>query len=307
LGRAHHRVLAAQGYETVSFDPRPSPDGIQYYPGSILDLANVEAAVDGADVVFHFAGLLGTSELLSQSPEAVDVNVKGTANVMEACRRRGVRTVFYPTKPNDWLNTYSITKKAGEEFARLYASQFGMDVRILRWLNAYGPGQKAYPVRKAVPLMILQGLHDLDIEIWGTGEQTVDLIYTADLARNTVLYTLNNNGDATVRDTGNTLRMTVNELASLIHDMTGSQAGLRHLPMRAGEDLGKPVRLLPGKTAADLLGVADTTTPIELGMAATITYYRDLPIEDRLKALQFYGAIPEGSISAAPAALSVAS
>jgi hypothetical protein len=41
--------------------------------------------------------------------------------------------------------------------------------RVLRWLNAYGPGQKLYPIRKAVPVMILQALHDLDVEVWGIG------------------------------------------------------------------------------------------------------------------------------------------
>jgi UDP-glucose 4-epimerase len=135
-------------------------------------------------------------------------NINGTVNVLHACVRHGVQTVFYPTKPNEWLNTYSITKKAGEEFAQLYAQTRGLDVRVLRWLNAYGPRQKLYPIRKAVPVMILQALHDLDVEVWGTGDQPVDLIHTEDLARNTVQYTLADNIDSTVRDAGNTVRMT---------------------------------------------------------------------------------------------------
>ena len=289
LGKALGHYLAIHGYRTIAFDTGyPADDSQDFRRGSILNVDDLDAAIVGVDLVFHLAGCLGTTELLSRSQEAVDVNIKGTVNVLEACVRHGVQTVFYPTKPNDWLNTYSITKKAGEEFAQLYACTRGLDVRILRWLNAYGPGQKLYPIRKAVPVMILQALHGLDIEVWGTGEQPVDLIHTEDLARNTVLYTLASNIDSTVRDAGNTVRMTVNEMAQLILRLTRSKSRIVHRPMRAGEDQHKPVQLLPGPSGADLLGVADKTTPIEEGMAGTIDYYTKLPPTRLQSALTFY-------------------
>ena len=136
--------------------------------------------------------------------------------MLEACYHEGVSTVFYPTKPNVWLNTYTITKKAAEDFGKIYSQYKGLDVRMLRWFNAYGPGQKAFPIRKAIPLFINQALANKDIEIWGNGEQKVKLIYSEDLARNSVLYTLKENVDSTVRDTGNNVEMSVNELATLI-------------------------------------------------------------------------------------------
>ena len=68
-------------------------------------------ALRETNVVFHLAGIVGTTELLSRNFEAIDTNIKGTVNVLDACIRHGVGTVFYPTKPNVWLNTYSITKK----------------------------------------------------------------------------------------------------------------------------------------------------------------------------------------------------
>lgn len=288
LGKAIRRHLEAQGFEAVSFDTAYRPKDDKHLRGSILNPDEVSAAVSGADVVFHIAGVLGTTELLSQNASAVEVNVLGTVNVLEACKLHGVQTIFYPTKPNDWLNTYSITKKAGEEFARMFALVHGMDVRILRWLNAYGPGQKAFPVRKAVPLMILQGLHHIDLEIWGDGDQPVDLIHTDDLARNSVLYTVTDCGDHATRDTGNTVRMTVNELAKLILRLTNSKAEVKYSSMRLGEDARKPVSLLSGPTAADILGLTDSTKPIEEGMAETVEYYAKLPSRQRHASLAFY-------------------
>jgi len=289
LGKALGRYLALRGYEAIPFDSGyPAESSQEHRRGSILNPDDLDAAIVGMDVVFHLAGCLGTTELLSRNQEAIDVNIKGTVNVLDACVRHGVQTVFYPTKPNDWLNTYSITKKAGEEFAQLYAQTRGLDVRILRWLNAYGPGQKLYPIRKAVPVMILQALHGLDVEIWGTGDQPVDLIHTEDLARNTVQYTLADNIDSTVRDAGNTVRMTVNEMAALILRLTGSKSHVIRRPIRAGEDQNKPVQLLPGASAVDLLGLAADTRPIEQGMAETIEYYAKLPPGRLQSALAFY-------------------
>lgn len=122
LGKTLRHYLAIRDYQTIAFDTGyPADDSQDFRRGSILNVEDLDAATVGVDLVFHLAGCLGTSELLSRGQEAVDINIKSTVNVLEACVRHGVQTVFYPTKPNDWLNTYSITKKAGEEFAQLYA------------------------------------------------------------------------------------------------------------------------------------------------------------------------------------------
>ena len=161
-------------------------------------------------------------------------------------------------------------------------------MRILRWLNAYGPGQKAFPVRKAVPLMVIQAIENKDIQIWGDGEQKVFLIYSEDLARNTVLYTLKPNIDSVVRDTGNVVEMTVNSLANLIIKLSNSKSKIKHLPMRLGEDPSKLLEYISEPTASDILGVSDQTTPIEKGMSDTIEYYKQLSPQRRIDALKFY-------------------
>ena len=160
LGKAMHRYLADNGYDAYNFDTGHGTKN--HIQGSVLNYEEIRAAVSGIDVVFNIAGLLGTTELLDKNIEAIDVNIKGAVNVLEACYHEGVSTVFYPTKPNVWLNTYTITKKAAEDFGKIYSQYKGLDVRMLRWFNAYGPGQKAFPIRKAIPLFINQALANKD-------------------------------------------------------------------------------------------------------------------------------------------------
>lgn len=117
--------------------------------------------------------------------------------------------------------------------------------------------------------------------MYGNGEQPVFLTYVDDVVRNIALYTLDQKYDATIRDTGNSIQMSVNEMAGMIRRLTKSKAGIRHLPMRAGEDVGKIIEPLPGPTAA-------ATTPIESGMSATVEHYAKLPPERLTQALKFY-------------------
>lgn len=286
LGKALSKYLIENNYDVSIFDSGNTTQN--HIQGSIVNYDEIKSAVKDMDVVFHLAGLLGTTELMKQNILAIDLNIKGTVNVLEACHSEGVSRVFLPTKPDRWLNTYTITKKASEQFAQLYAKYKGLDVRILRWLNAYGPGQKAFPIRKAVPIMVIQAIENKDIEIWGDGTQTVYMNYSEDLARNTVLYTIKENIDSTVRDTGNIIEMSVNNLAQLILKLSKSDSKITHLPMRLGEDPTKHLEPLPGQTAAAILGVDTQTTPIEIGMSATISYYQKLSPQIRIDALKFY-------------------
>ena len=288
VGAEITRVLRGRGLRVSTFDTRYGDEDPLHRRGSVLEQSDVDKAVVGMDVVFHLAGVLGTSELVERSVDAIRVNVIGTVQVLEACRRSSVSRVFYPTKPNNWNNTYSITKRAAEDFCRMYGKLHGLDVRILRWLNIYGPGQRMQPVRKAVPVMILQALHGRPVDVFGSGEQLVHLSYIDDVVRDTVEYVLRDGRDLRTRDTGNTVAMTVLELANRIIQAVGSDSTVRHLEMRPEEDEREPIRPLDTETAADLTGACGMTTAVEEGLTRTIAHYRDMPVDLRRRALDRY-------------------
>ena len=86
----------------------------------ILDAQSLRASTVGADRVYHLAGKLGTSELDDEVLAGIQINIIGAVNVFAASIENCVPVVFYPSKPDVWLNTYTITKFASKQFAQLY-------------------------------------------------------------------------------------------------------------------------------------------------------------------------------------------
>ena len=161
----------------------------RYVYADIRNLHSLLRAFDGCEEVYHLAGILGTSELIAVSSLACETNIVGANNVMDACRMAGVKRVYNVAKPHfDGYdeNSYTLTKHAGELVGRLYQAKYGMEVATVRWLNAVGPHQHLYPVRKFLPMMILCCMFDRDLEVYGDGSQTIDPIDVDDLSRFTV-------------------------------------------------------------------------------------------------------------------------
>jgi len=225
---------ASQARCDARFGARFGAGRVRALRGDILDPATLRAGFRGADEVYHMAGRLGTSELDDDIPAAIAANVTGAVHVFDAAIAAGVPSVFYPSKPNVWLNTYTITKVAAEQFAELYTRRGDLRVCSLRYFNAYGPHQALAPVRKIVPTFAVQALRRLPLGVYGDGAQTVDMILAADLARITVDL-LRSGHRGPPLDCGRGVALTVNAVAEAVNAHLGNAAGVRHLPMRRGE------------------------------------------------------------------------
>lgn len=200
----------------------------------ILDRASLRHLFHGADEVYHLAGKLGTSELDNNVVAGIEANVIGAVNVFEACLAANVPSVFYPSKPNVWLNAYSITKFASEQFAQLYMQTRGVRINSLRYFNAYGPNQATGPVRKIIPVFACLASRGLPLEIFGDGEQVVDMIFAEDIGEITVDFMRSGYKGAPV-DCGRGIGLTVNKVAADVNRHFGNKAGVQYLPMRRGE------------------------------------------------------------------------
>lgn len=279
------------------------PPNCRYVYADIRNLASLLMAFKGADEVYNLAGILGTSELLMIPALAAEVNIGGAANVLDACRILGVKRVYNVAKPffdSFAENAYTATKHAGELYGQMYREQFGMEIATVRWLNAVGPHQHLYPVRKFVPMMVLLALYGYDLEVYGDGQQSIDPIDTRDLSRFTVHACRNLGRSEQVVDLGSGVDVTCQEAAELILDSVrvhaleqrwapnagAFRARIVNVPMRDGEK--------PGCTLK-----ADMTYWQEQGMMpeysfadsvrAVIQYIEELPEHVRLNALAYYG------------------
>jgi UDP-glucose 4-epimerase len=293
LGRAIVAELTAAGcrvrvVDASAADLTTDPGStVEHVSASILDRDALAGACADADAVYHLAGKLGTSELDADVEGAVEVNVLGTVRLLEAAADAGIRRVFYPTKPNVWENVYTITKHASERLAAFYHQSGRVEVASLRYFNAFGPGQSLGPIRKIVPTFAALALRGRPLQIFGDGEQVVDMVFSRDLGRLTVAFTNCESLPDSACDCGTGVGMTVNEVATEINALTGNTAGIRHVPMRSGEDPGTE---LVADTSEMLRRVGEFPfTPWRTGLEETLEWYAGLPTTALDNALRHHG------------------
>lgn len=224
IGRATIAAAAAAGHAAGSFDRSDGND-------ILGDLSGLQ----DADAVIHLAGVLGTAELFDTPQLAVDVNVTGTLRILEWCRAHRAAYVGI-SMPPVFPSVYTATKTAAVRLASAYHHAYGIPVSHVRAFNAYGPGQAHGPghPQKIVPTFATLAWRGEPVPVWGSGEQLVDLVHADDVAR-MLIDALRVGGDDVTFDAGTGTGVTVNEVAARVLDITGSQAGVARLPMRAGE------------------------------------------------------------------------
>jgi UDP-glucose 4-epimerase len=174
-------------------DPR-----VRLIQGDILRIEDLRAALEGVDFSFHLAAAW-LLECLEKPRFAIDVNIMGTFNVLEACRDLGIKRLVFSSSASVYGNAvtipmeedhpfnnrtlYGATKIAGEQLCRAFYEMYGLNYVGLRYMNVYGPRQDYKSAYTVVIMKILdrieQGLPPL---IFGDGSQSYDFIYVEDAA-----------------------------------------------------------------------------------------------------------------------------
>ena len=155
----------------------------------------------GMDVVVHLAGIAPLPESQINPVNAYDNNVIGTLNVLESCKKHGVKKVIFSSTSAVYENSktyplaedtgfenpdliYSMTKLACENLCSSYVKNYDMDITVIRFFNVYGPNQDH--LRKQPPLLgyitkcLLENKNPV---FYSSGEQKRDYIYVDDVSR----------------------------------------------------------------------------------------------------------------------------
>ena len=241
------------------------------------------------DEVFHLACPASPVHYQKNPVRTIRTCVQGTLNMLDMCREVGARILIastsevygdpltHPQVESYWGNVnpigpracYDEGKRCAEALATSYASQYGVQVRIARIFNTYGPRMHENDGR-VVSNFVVQALSGKPLTIFGDGKQTRSFCYVSDLVEGFVRLMASEHGCDPV-NLGNPRESTMIELATLIKQMTGSPSEIIH------EHLPKddPVRRNPDITRAKkLLGGWGPKVPLEEGIAATIAYFR---------------------------------
>lgn len=267
--------LLRKGHEVTNLDVMKPVYGEKhrFVYGSIMNGSLINRLSKGKDLILHLAGILGTNETVLHPIITTKVNLLGTLNILEAAKKNSVKLLAV-SKPNPWLNPYTITKIASESYCLMYQKEFSVDVRVVRWYNVYGPRQQVLKdYHKAVPTFILKALRNEEIPVYGTGKQTTDHIYVRDTIEATMAVVNAKGMISETVDIGSGEEISVNDLAKEIIKQTKSNSKLKYLPMRRGED--QHTRIKADLRALKRITGYEPKTTIEEGIKETIKFYKE--------------------------------
>lgn len=216
----------------------------------VMDLALLIRETQGATEWYDLVGLLGTSdatELGSYPGVALDINVKGFLNQVEAMQINRVERMFHPSKNRFDVregtahglseNWYTATKVMSEIVAFWARRSRGQMITTGRLLNVSGPCQHLGPTRKLFPLSIVCGILDIDFSVYGDGKQLISFIHPDDCARLCIDIMRRDSMQDPVPfiDLGTEASVSVIDLVSKIKARLASESQILFLPMRTGE------------------------------------------------------------------------
>ena len=247
-GRAGVRVL-----DNLRSGFRHNLAGLQheFIEGSVVDRDAVRRAVSGVDFVFHLAAMISVPESMQNPIECNEINARGTLIVLEEAARAGVRKLVLsssaaiygddPTVPKietmrpEPKSPYAITKLDGEYYCKMFADEGRLHTACLRYFNVFGPRQDPKSqYAAAVPIFIDRALKNEPIVIFGDGEQTRDFIFVKDVVAANAFFATDSPAGG-VFNVAYGQRLSINALAAMICDVTGSRSEIRHAAPRAGD------------------------------------------------------------------------
>jgi dTDP-glucose 4,6-dehydratase len=244
--------------------------------------------VDGpVDCVFHWASPASPIDYLEWPIPTLKVGALGTHNALGLAKAKGAKFVLastsevygdpleHPQTEGYWGNVnpvgprgvYDEAKRFAEAITMAYHRYHGLDTKIVRIFNTYGPRMRINDGR-AVPTFIAQALRGEDVTIFGSGTQTRSFCYISDLVDG-ILKLMDSNLNDPV-NIGNPHEMSIEEMARLIIRMTGSPSRVVFKPLPTDD----PKVRQPDITRAQTLLGWEPTVPLEEGLTSTIEYFR---------------------------------
>jgi len=213
--------------------------------GSIADVELLDRLMEGADYVWLLAALW-LYECVHEPRSAIEINVVGTFNVLDAARRAGVKKVVYSSSasvygdavftpmtedhPFNNRTLYGATKIAGEQFFRAYHEQHGLDYVGLRYMNVYGPRMDYKGTYVSVIMKVLDKIDAGERPvIFGDGSQAYDFVHAADCARANILAMKSDATDVNL-NVGTGVKTTIKELVDVLLEETGGEIEPEYRP-----------------------------------------------------------------------------
>lgn len=250
--------LVSIGYEVHVIDNLTTGDPGRLHSEAILHVADVNSQQTSAyisvlkpEVVFHLAAQADVQRSIMEPGLDAEANIMGTLNILEACRKSGVRKIVFASTSGVYGNLeksqiteeddvnpisyYALSKLTGERYIQLYEHFFGLQYTILRYGNVYGPGQTAKGEGGVVAVFGERLRQGAPFHIFGDGQQTRDFIYVKDVVEANIASIEHGDGNILHVSTGN--GHSVNTLVDHICKLHPNPIDVNYLPPKSGDIL----------------------------------------------------------------------
>lgn len=246
-----------------------------------------------ADIILNFACPASPRQYQSDPVRTIETNFLGIINLLHLAKKNKSRLIqastsevygdpqFSPQPENYWGNVnpigirscYDEGKRAAETLCFDYRRQYGVDTRVVRIFNTYGP-RMAVGDGRVVSNFIVQALRGNDITIYGEGNQTRSFCYVDDLIEAIMRMSILKNNPDTPINIGNDGEFTMNELAKIVIEITGSRSNIIHTPLPSDD----PKQRKPDLTLAKKILNWSPRIQLREGIENTISYFRNIDL-----------------------------
>jgi nucleoside-diphosphate-sugar epimerase len=260
---------------------------IEFDRSDIRDYKSVAGALADADVVFHLAAIPSVPRSIQSPIPSHEVNIDGTFNVFRACQEGRVGRVVYAASSSAYGDTtelpkvetmaprpkspYAAQKLAGEYYASVFHSCYGLETVSLRFFNVYGERQDpSSPYSGVISLFMRALIERRPPTIFGDGEQTRDWTYVEDVASLCVRAAQAEGVAGKMYNAGNGQRYSLNDVWRLLQEIEGVSIAPRYEAPRAGD-----VRDSQADTSAVCRDLGHRLQySLEQGLRRTLAWYR---------------------------------
>jgi dTDP-glucose 4,6-dehydratase len=294
IGSHLSEALLDRGYEVIGIDNLLTGDiaNIAHLVNRTFTFIKHDVTnyiyVDGpVDFVLHWASPASPIDYLELPIPTLKVGALGTHKALGLAKAKGATFVLastsevygdpleHPQKESYWGNVnpvgprgvYDEAKRFAEAMTMAYHRYHGVDTKIVRIFNTYGPRMRLRDGR-AVPAFATQALHNEDVTVFGDGQQTRSFTYISDLVDGIIRLMLSNVNDPV--NIGNPREMTIEQIAQTIIRMTGSTSQIVYRPLPVDD----PKVRQPDITRARTLLDWEPKVSLEEGLVPTLAYFR---------------------------------
>ncbi len=254
--------------------------------------ANVQVfdSQDKFDIIFHMAAHASPEEYMTHPIETIQTSALGTQKIAELTRKNDATLLFastsevygdaelIPTPETYWgkvnpigpRSCYDEGKRFGEALLMAYYKEYGLDVKIPRIFNSYGPRLREDGLYgRALSRFILQALTNQPITVYGDGLQTRSFCYISDTVTGLMLLTATSKVKGEAVNLGNTKEVTILELAQRIKTVTGCSSDIVFQPKQVDD----PQRRSPDTSKLESLVGWEPGVSFENGLKKTVDWF----------------------------------